>query len=261
MTQDWTGLTLTFQQNLIRLSSKFCTLSILDLIFWLLLNLSQKKSHCFQPGIMFFFFSVEEELIWFPYINKLRAFSFFPVCLSACLHKSLKLAITFESLVIELSNLTCIFLLVWPIFWYQVQGHLSRSNIKVTFSKNDCYRGITVSQTQLVCRYYLISLRDHTFLKIRHLQMTYLMLLISWNWSLIGENTICFQKLFLHCFQKCSEWYSKVWPLCKEISCTWMGQFVHRLKLFFPKQQILHFSYLKKKKNIYLYKCQLQNWS
>ena len=51
-----------------------------------------------------------------------------------CKKKTLTFARTFEWYMIELSYFTCVFLVVRLSLLYQGQGHLTRSNIKVTSS-------------------------------------------------------------------------------------------------------------------------------
>ena len=58
---------------------------------------------------------------------------FWPFCLSICLSaKTFTLAISFDWKELWPSYFTLVYLVTRPFCWYQVQGHLLRSNIKVT---------------------------------------------------------------------------------------------------------------------------------
>ena len=81
-----------------------------------------------------------------PCIDRLGAYSFWPVhlcvCVSVCLFvclsaKTFTLSISFDWCVLRPSYFTQEYLVTRPFCWYQVQGHLSksRSNIKVTVFK------------------------------------------------------------------------------------------------------------------------------
>ena len=98
-----------------------------------------------------YFVLQENCFLFMPLLIDRGYIGFFFSRLSVCLpQKTFTVSITWMISEKSFYILLCLVLVVRPFLWYQGQGHLSRSNIKITLKKNGCSRGLSVSNILLV---------------------------------------------------------------------------------------------------------------